>query len=241
MVFEAGGPSVFNSDVLMDDNAVVGEYDDEDEEPNDTAKQFYSLMEAANQPLYPGNETHSTLSASFRMMGLKCTHQLTETCFNDISGFLQEVLPVDNNMPKDMYSTKKIIKELGLPVQTIHCCASGCMLFWEEDSELENCKFCYRDRYMPVSRTGTGKRIPVKKMHFFSIISRLQRLYASSATAGEMRWHAEHLQDPSKMCHPSDAEAWRHFDNVHPDFAQETRNVRLCLCSDGFQAFGAYD
>lgn len=40
------------------------------------------------------------------------------------------------------------------------------------------------------------------------------------------------------MSHPSDAEARKHFDQANPPFAAETRNVRLGLCTDGFQPFG---
>ena len=40
------------------------------------------------------------------------------------------------------------------------------------------------------------------------------------------------------MCHPSNSEAWKHFISVHPSFASESRNVRLGLCTDGFQPFG---
>ncbi|KAL0445969.1 UNVERIFIED_CONTAM: hypothetical protein Slati_1724800 [Sesamum latifolium] len=42
------------------------------------------------------------------------------------------------------------------------------------------------------------------------------------------------------MCHPSDAEAWRHFDRIHPDFAGEPCTVRLGLCTDGFAQHGQY-
>ena len=31
------------------------------------------------------------------------------------------------------------------------------------------------------------------------------------------------------MCHPSDGEAWKHFDRMHPEFSQDPRNVRLGL------------
>lgn len=34
------------------------------------------------------------------------------------------------------------------------------------------------------------------------------------------------------MRYPSDGEAWKHFDQIHTDFAAEPRNVRLGLCSD---------
>ncbi|KAL0304838.1 UNVERIFIED_CONTAM: hypothetical protein Scaly_3007100 [Sesamum calycinum] len=32
------------------------------------------------------------------------------------------------------------------------------------------------------------------------------------------------------MCHQSDVEMWKYFDRMHPDFAEEPRNVRLGLC-----------
>lgn len=40
------------------------------------------------------------------------------------------------------------------------------------------------------------------------------------------------------MSHPSDGEARRHFDETFPSFADEPRNVRLGLCTDGFSPFG---
>ncbi|XP_023742686.2 uncharacterized protein LOC111890839 [Lactuca sativa] len=40
------------------------------------------------------------------------------------------------------------------------------------------------------------------------------------------------------MCHPSDSEAWKQFDVIHPLFAAEKRNVWLGLCTDGFQPHG---
>ena len=40
--------------------------------------------------------------------------------------------------------------------------------------------------------------------------------------------------------HPSDDEAWKHFNSVHPHFSAESRNVRLGLCTDGFNPFGSF-
>ncbi|KAL0289873.1 UNVERIFIED_CONTAM: hypothetical protein Sangu_2599500 [Sesamum angustifolium] len=42
------------------------------------------------------------------------------------------------------------------------------------------------------------------------------------------------------MCHPSNAEAWKYFDRMYPDFAEEPRNVRLDLYTDGFAPHGQY-
>jgi len=42
------------------------------------------------------------------------------------------------------------------------------------------------------------------------------------------------------MVHPSDGEALKHFNNVHPQFSVESRNVCLGLCTDGFNPFGSF-
>ncbi|XP_031116582.1 uncharacterized protein LOC116020237 [Ipomoea triloba] len=74
-------------------------------------------------------------------------------------------------------------------------------------------------------------------MYYFPLVPRLQRLYASNATANDMKWHANSVED-GIMRHPSDSLAWKHFNRIYPDFASEIRNVRLGLCTDGFQPFG---
>ncbi|RVW77928.1 hypothetical protein CK203_048271 [Vitis vinifera] len=48
----------------------------------------------------------------------------------------------------------------------------------------------------------------------------------------------EALPEGEMMRHPVDSLAWKNFDNVHPSFALEPRNVRLSLASDGFNPFG---
>ncbi|KAK4391441.1 hypothetical protein Sango_1921900 [Sesamum angolense] len=60
------------------------------------------------------------------------------------------------------------------------------------------------------------------------------------AMAEHMTWHACHQIEKGSICHPSDAEAWRHFDQSYPDFAVEPRNVILDLCTNGFAPHGQY-
>src|SRR4051812_16281663 len=82
------------------------------------------------------------------------------------------------------------------------------------------------------------ERKAMKEMWYFPLGSRLQRLFASEITATKMRWHWDYERADGVMIHPCNSEAWKHFDHVHPDFAKEHRNVRLGLCSDGFNPFG---
>ncbi|KAL0405686.1 UNVERIFIED_CONTAM: hypothetical protein Slati_3882500 [Sesamum latifolium] len=43
---------------------------------------------------------------------------------------------------RDYYSTKRLIKDLGLPVEKIDAYKNNCMLYWKDDVNLEYCKFC---------------------------------------------------------------------------------------------------
>jgi len=62
----------------------------------------------------------------------------------------------------------------------------------------------------------------------------------SPKTAEHMTWHQSHDAIDGVMVHLSGGEAWKHFNSVHPHFSDESRNVRLGLCTDGFNPFGSF-
>ncbi|WMV50469.1 hypothetical protein MTR67_043854 [Solanum verrucosum] len=134
-------------------------------------------------------------------------------------------------IPDNFYKAKRLVSKLGLSSMRIHCCENGCMLYYKDDIDLESCKFCGKSHY---KQTPSRKKVPIKVMHYLPLIPRLKRLYASNRSAPHMRWHHENRRPPGVMCHPSDGEAWKHFDRTYPQFAAEPRNIRLGLCSDGF-------
>ncbi|KAL0301936.1 UNVERIFIED_CONTAM: hypothetical protein Sradi_6470400 [Sesamum radiatum] len=101
---------------------------------------------------------------------------------------------------------KKLVKNLGLPIEKIDTCKNGCMLYSKDDVDLEYCKFY------------GGAR----------------------ATAENMTWHATHQTKEGSMCHPSDAEAWKHFDRMYPELAEEPLNVQLGLCTYDFASHDQY-
>lgn len=60
-------------------------------------------------------------------------------------------------------------------------------------------------------------------------------------TAKHMRYHKEGFRANSRvMVHPSDAQAWKHFESEFPDFAMDSRNVHVAIATDGFSPFGLY-
>lgn len=77
-----------------------------------------------------------------------------------------------------------------LPVQKIDICVNEYMLYWKDDVEILECKFCGHACYM------MGRKIRIKiairvlyKMYYFLLTSRLQRFYASKRMTKYMRWH----------------------------------------------------
>jgi len=208
------------------------------EEPNLEARKFFDMLDAAKYPLYKGcKKGHSPLSAATKLMGIKTDYNLSEDCVDAITDFVKDLSPEDNLAPGTYYEVQKLVAGLGLPYQVIDVCIDNCMLFWREDSDRLTCKFCRKPRY----RETSGRvPIPYKRMWYLPLSERLKRLYQSKRTAGPMRWHAEHTTE-GKITHPSDAEAWKHFQTVHPSFASKQRNVYLGLCTDGFNPFGKHE
>ncbi|KAL2252533.1 UNVERIFIED_CONTAM: hypothetical protein Sindi_0048000 [Sesamum indicum] len=120
-----------------------------------------------------------------------------------------KILLPDHTMPRDYYNTKKLIKDLGLP----------------DNVDLEYDKFCGDARYKPTRELDLRcKMFQYAVLRYLPLTPRLQRLYSSRATA-------EHMMEEGLVCHPSNAEAWKHFDRMYPDFTEEPQNARLGVCT----------
>lgn len=98
------------------------------------------------------------------------------------------------------------------------------------------------DRSSSQDQNSISKRgQPAKVMRYFPLIPRLKRIYRSSKTAEDMRWHDKERDKERAahgiMSHPADALAWRAFDERYKDFSSDPRSVRLGLASDGFNPY----
>ncbi|XP_050227805.1 uncharacterized protein LOC126677298 [Mercurialis annua] len=208
------------------------------EEPlNAEAQKFYDMMRAAEEPIWPGNDRHSTLSAAINFLECKCRYQASNGLMNEMSEFVHQLIPKDNKLAKNSYNIKKLVRGLGFLAEVIHYCKNMCMTYWDKDAGLTVCKVCGHDRRKPPTAGNSKRRktnVPFKKMHYFPITPRLLRLDASRATAKYMRWHAEHEMENSMMNHPSDSTAWKHFSELHQDFSSEVRHIILGCVRMGF-------
>ncbi|XP_023761137.2 uncharacterized protein LOC111909581 [Lactuca sativa] len=162
-----------------------------DEDPNPEDKKFFDMLEAADRELWSGCKKATQLSVAARLLNIKSEYRIHEQCFNAICQSMKDGLPEDNNMVDSLYETKKLIQALGLPVEHIDCCRSGCMLYWRDNKDLDQCKFCEAQRYKSSTNSSKCSRVAYTRMHYLPLTPRLKRLYASQAIVASMRWHAE--------------------------------------------------
>ncbi|KAH0708729.1 hypothetical protein KY284_010156 [Solanum tuberosum] len=174
-----------------------------DEAPNEKARRFYDQLEESSRPLCEGSP-HFALSVAVILMNIKSDWNVPNAAMDSMIDLLGELVNPEFNIPKNFYQAKGLVSKLGLTYDRIHCCVNSCMLFYKIDSELENCKFCGHTHY---KRTPAGKMVPVKAMHYLSLILELKRLYGSMRSAPHMRWHREYRRPLGVLSHPSDGEA----------------------------------
>ncbi|XP_042441812.1 uncharacterized protein LOC122027062 isoform X3 [Zingiber officinale] len=97
--------------------------------------QFQEVLSAANKPLWAGCTSHTKLSFTIKLLNIKAKHNVSEDCFNAIVQVFGEALPRDHIMPNDFCSMKKLMKDLGLPMERIDVSRDDCMLYWGDDED----------------------------------------------------------------------------------------------------------
>nr|XP_025886735.1 uncharacterized protein LOC112941461 [Solanum lycopersicum] len=247
-VFHGEGFSLRNTPHPIDEeetsrNIVDDQRDDQRDEgvregPHEYAKRFFKLVEEGKEELYPGCKNFSKLSFTIRLYLFKCIHKLNDVAFSNLLDLIREAFPFAQ-IPDSFYKAKKVIKDLGLHYEKIHACTNDCILFWNDNAMFDNFSVCGASRWKNVRNDLNNKvtKIPVKVLRYFPLKPRLQRIFMCSETSVAMRWHdTERLKD-GNLRHPADGEAWKDFDSLHPNFANDARNVRLGLSSDGFNPF----
>lgn len=211
--------------------------DTSDHKMADTSDQFAKLVRDAREPLYPNCAKLSKLEFLIKLLHLKNVNRWSQKSFDQILGLIKAVLPDEESLPKSYFAAKTYMRELGLSYTPIHACKNDCTLFYKENEEAIECPECGEPRYK--TDTRREKKIPHKVLRYFPLIPRLQRLYMSTKTAEEMRWHhQQRIPEENILTHQADSLLWKDFDLKHPYFASDPRNIRLGLATDGFNPFG---
>src|SRR3954468_2023877 len=109
------------------------------------------MIDDARTPLWdPTDEfcqSFSKLSASLFALKLKTEYNMPVACFDTMMERWSASLSKGNRLPKSLYAAKKEVEQLGLRHVTYDVCPAGCMLYYNDDIYLEECKFCLAPRY----------------------------------------------------------------------------------------------
>ncbi|KAL2251756.1 UNVERIFIED_CONTAM: hypothetical protein Sindi_2297900 [Sesamum indicum] len=152
----------------------------------------FTIVYAADQPLW-NDCTQSQLAAIVELVDIKVNSHISQQSYDQISQWANKILLSGHSLLIDYYSTKKLIKDLGLPVEKIDACKNSCMLYWKDNVDLEYYRFCGDARYKPTrGRDSRSKESPYVVLRYLPLTPHLQRLYAPRATVEHMTWHDPH-------------------------------------------------
>ncbi|XP_060168949.1 uncharacterized protein LOC132599690 [Lycium barbarum] len=129
-----------------------------DQPPNEEAQRFYAQLESASRPFCEGM-SHSALSVAVRLLSIKSDANISIAGMNAMIELMKELNP-NLDIPDDYYKAKKLVSKLGLSSMKIDCCEKGCMLYYRDNADLENCKVCGISRF---KQLASGNRVAVKK------------------------------------------------------------------------------
>ncbi|KAL0314883.1 UNVERIFIED_CONTAM: hypothetical protein Sangu_2332700 [Sesamum angustifolium] len=132
---------------------------------------FLQCSAAADHPLWNGC-TQSQLGVVAELVDIKTDGHISERIYDRISQWANRIISPDHTLAGDYYNTKKVINDLGLPIEKIDVCKDGCMLYLKDNVNLEYCKFCGNARYqLSQGRDPRWKKSPyaVLSAHHFEI------------------------------------------------------------------------
>ena len=205
-------------------------------------EKFKELLEDTETPLYEGSPKFTKLSAVVTLFNLKAKGGWSDTSFTNLLKVLREMFPLkDNVLPSNMREVRKTLSVYGMKYEKIHACPNDCILYRGDDfKNLTECPTCGVSRYKEnKSKTDQCSGVPAKVMWYFPPIARFERMFKSEETAKSLTWHANERVIDDKLRHPADSKAWKEVENRWPEFASESRNLRLALSADGVNPFNS--
>jgi hypothetical protein len=79
------------------------------------------------------------LQAVTRLIVFKSKYNFSNQCYNDIMKLIIDIIPMKDNMLKDLYQSKKIVSGLRKNYEKIDACEKNYMLFCKEHKDDTEC------------------------------------------------------------------------------------------------------
>ncbi|XP_073120024.1 uncharacterized protein [Henckelia pumila] len=149
-----------------------------------------------------------------------------------------EMLPDDNELPLYFYDAKKNLCALGITYEKIHACPNDCILYRKEYEDFNSCPTCGMSRWKMGQKDTIKEGVPAKVLWYFPPIPRFIRMFRNKEFSKELTWHADKRVNDGYLRHPTDAPSWKLVDHKWPNFAADSRNLRLAISADGINPHG---
>jgi hypothetical protein len=91
-------------------------------------QKFFELLKTSEEALHEYT-TMSVLSFVTRLMAIKSKFVFSNNCYKELLKLINDVLPANHKLPRDMYQSKKLFSGLGMDYEKIDVCQDNCMLF----------------------------------------------------------------------------------------------------------------
>nr|GEX71612.1 hypothetical protein [Tanacetum cinerariifolium] len=131
------------------------------EPTQDTCNEFEELYASANEELYFGCDYATRLDFMEKFTYFKVKGKLTDSIFNEMSEFFQNVFPISKGykLPPSYYAIKKTFKTNELGYESIHACKhDSCLFRGDDNKDLDFCPVCNTSRWKDSNTPG-------KKVH----------------------------------------------------------------------------
>ncbi|XP_073132800.1 uncharacterized protein [Henckelia pumila] len=199
---------------------------------------FKNLLEDADKPLYPGCSKFTRLSAVVKLFNLKAKYSWSDKSCTDLHNLLGEMLSDDNELSLSFYDAKKSLCALGITYEKIHACPNDCILYRKEYEDMNSCPTCGMSRWKMGQKDTIKEGVPAKVLWYFPPIPRFVRMFGNKEFSKELTWHADKRLNDGYLRHPADAPSWKLVDHKWPNFAADSRNLRLAISADGINPHG---
>jgi hypothetical protein len=94
---------------------------DTENPPTSEVEEFFRLLKASEEPLHEHTKV-TVLAPVTRLMAIKFKFFFSNNCYNELLKLIGDVLLNPNKLSKDMYHSKKLVKELGMNYEKIDVC-----------------------------------------------------------------------------------------------------------------------
>ena len=156
--------------------------------------------------LWDGCTNHSKLSIVAWLFTIKSDCGLSEAGYDRIIEWAISILPEKKRLKENFHATKSMMKPLGLGYHKINMFPNFYMLYYLKNVELIECMTCGHSHYKP--RTSMEKTlVAYKRLRYFPITFRLQKLFMSPKTGEHMTWNQSHDVVDGMMDRPFNGEA----------------------------------